>query len=120
MANLLLKIKKIGSFFAQQLQFQHKSVCNKFKKNSECPREDLKNCNLLKTFLYNLFSFNCHKITLIPNLNNSIFCNFKVYFLSTWGPFHQMAYACRNSTTVVNIALSQIEGLMSVSSKGVT
>ena len=36
------------------------------------------------------------------------------------GPFHQKAYACRNSTTVVNIALSQIEGLMSVSSKGVT
>ena len=34
------------------------------------------------------------------------------------GPFHQKAYASRNSTTVVNIALSQIEGLMSVLFKG--
>ena len=36
------------------------------------------------------------------------------------GPFHQKAYACRNSTTVVNIDVSQIFGLSSVSSNGVT
>ena len=33
-----------------------------------------------------------------------------------WGPFHQVGYVCRNST-IVNILLSQILGLISVSSK---
>ena len=58
-----------------------------------------------------------------------LFLSFSIYFsvcLSSgsrvdhfWGPFHQKAYACRNSTTVINIALSQIEGLMFVLTKGV-
>ena len=43
-----------------------------------------------------------------------------VFDLFSRGPFHQKAYACRNSTTVVNIVLIQSVLLMSVSSKGVT
>ena len=39
--------------------------------------------------------------------------------LEPWRPFHRMAYACRNSTTVVNIVLSQVLDKMSVSLKGV-
>ena len=65
--------------------------------------------------LFLFFNLWLRSLVIFWNLNRV-----KCLALKDWGPFHQKAYACRNSTTIVYLALSQIEGLITVSSKGVT